>query len=182
MRWSKLKQQVEARFAEGVRGRVELRTTRYEKAHDRYGRSWITVDGREILNMANFLVWQAVNDERDPARFEAGAFAGYELPLAMREYLKLSIDDAIRSPHPLIRALAVLDRRAGRRRLARIDSASEVPVVRELLALRLGCGGAYDAANFGTITRQELLLFTGDVAEQIKDVPDGASVKFEWTK
>jgi hypothetical protein len=43
-------------------------------------------------------------------------------------------------------------------------------------------GGAYDAANFATITRRELLAFTGDVAEQIKDVPDGGSIKFEWTK
>jgi hypothetical protein len=43
-------------------------------------------------------------------------------------------------------------------------------------------GGAYDAANFGTITRRELLAFTGDVAKQIKDVPDGASIKFKWTK
>lgn len=39
MRWSKLKQQVEAMFPDGVPGRVELRTTRYEKAHDRFGRS-----------------------------------------------------------------------------------------------------------------------------------------------
>jgi len=43
-------------------------------------------------------------------------------------------------------------------------------------------GGKYDAANFGTITRRELIAFTGDVAEQIKDVPDGASIKFKWTK
>lgn len=139
MRWSKLKQQIQANFAESVRGRVELWTTRYEKAHDRFGRSWITVDGREILNMANYLVWQAVDREDDPARFDVSAFAGFELPRVMREYLTLSIDDAIASPHPLIRALAVLDRRAGRRRLARIDPATEIPVVRELLALRLSC-------------------------------------------
>ena len=42
-------------------------------------------------------------------------------------------------------------------------------------------GGAYDAGNLGTITRGELLAFTGHVAEQIKDVSDGASVQFEWT-
>lgn len=41
-------------------------------------------------------------------------------------------------------------------------------------------GGKYDAANFGTITRRELIAFTGDVAQQVKDVPDGGSVKFEW--
>jgi hypothetical protein len=43
-------------------------------------------------------------------------------------------------------------------------------------------GGAYDTANFGTITRRELLAFTGDVARQIKDLPDDASVKLEWMK
>ena len=138
MRWSKLKQQVEAMFADEVRGRVELRTTRYEKAHDRYGRSWITVDGRDVLSMSNYQVWATVGCEDDPARFEVGAFCGYELPRAMREYLTLSIDEAIASRHPLIRALAALDRRTGRRRLARFDLTNEVPVVKELLALR-GC-------------------------------------------
>jgi hypothetical protein len=43
-------------------------------------------------------------------------------------------------------------------------------------------GGAYDSANFGMITRRELLAFAGYVAEQIKDVPDGASIKFESTE
>lgn len=43
-------------------------------------------------------------------------------------------------------------------------------------------GGKYEAANLGTITRRELLAFTGDVAEQIKDLPDGASVNIEWTE
>lgn len=42
-------------------------------------------------------------------------------------------------------------------------------------------GGNYDTANFATIARQELVAFTGDVAEQIKDLPDGTSINFEWT-
>lgn len=141
MRWSKLKQQVEARFAEGVRGRVELRTTRYAKAHDRFGRSWITVDGREIANMSNYLRCGDSNADGHPGRFEAGVFAGYDLPDAMREYLTLSIDATIASPNPLIRALAVLDRRAGDRRLGRIDAANEARVVRELLAVRQSARG-----------------------------------------
>jgi hypothetical protein len=118
-----------------------LRTTRYEKAHDRFGRSWITVDGREVANMSNYLPCGNSVADGHPDRFNAGVFAGYDLPLAMREYLVLSIDDAIASPNPLIRALAVLDRRVGERRLARIDPASEVPIVRELLALRRGARG-----------------------------------------
>lgn len=136
MKWSKLKQQVEAMFADGVRGRVELRTMRYEKAHDRFGRSWITVDGREVANMSNYLACGESVADGNRHRFEAGIFAGYDLPLAMREFLTLSIDAAIASPNPLIRALAVLDRRAGERRLARIDPAKEVPPVLELLAVR----------------------------------------------
>jgi hypothetical protein len=57
-------------------------------------------------------------------------FTGCDLPLAMREYLTLSIDAALASPKPLIRALAVPDRGAGRCRLARMKC-------RDLLELRL---------------------------------------------
>ena len=141
MRWSKLEQQVEAMFADGVRGRVEVRTTRYAKAHDRFGRSWITVDGREVANMSNYLACGDEIADGNPARFDAGVFAGYDLPNAMREYLGLSIDDAIASPNPLVRALAVLDRRAGERRLARIDAAKEAPIVAGFLAVRKGVRG-----------------------------------------
>lgn len=142
MRWSKLKQRVEEMFAEELRGRVELRTTRYEKADDRCGRSWITVDGLEVVNMSNLLTCGDSVADGNSARFKGGLFAGYDLPLAMQEYLTLSIDSAIASPHPLIRALAVLDRRAGKRRLERIDPDKEVPLVRELLSIRKRvCGG-----------------------------------------
>jgi hypothetical protein len=43
-------------------------------------------------------------------------------------------------------------------------------------------GGRYELSNFGIITHSELLAFTGDVAEQVNDVPDGATVRFRWIK
>ena len=43
-------------------------------------------------------------------------------------------------------------------------------------------GGAYDAANLGTIDLGKLIAFSGDVARQVKDVPDGQAIKFEWTE
>jgi hypothetical protein len=40
-------------------------------------------------------------------------------------------------------------------------------------------GGQYDAKNFGTITIDELIWFAGDMAKQIKNLPDGAEIILE---
>lgn len=40
-------------------------------------------------------------------------------------------------------------------------------------------GGKYEAENFGTITVEELIAFSGDCAFQIKDLPDGAQVELK---
>lgn len=38
-------------------------------------------------------------------------------------------------------------------------------------------GGAYSAENMGTISRAEVLLVSGELAEQIEDLPDGSKIK-----
>ncbi len=38
-------------------------------------------------------------------------------------------------------------------------------------------GGQYDIGNFGTNSRNELIAFSGDLARQVKDLPDGTKVK-----
>jgi len=43
-------------------------------------------------------------------------------------------------------------------------------------------GGAYSLENIGTIPIAELLRFSGSVAEQIKDLPEGAQVSFKLTE
>ncbi len=53
------------------------------------------------------------------------------------ESLNQSIDDMLASIHPLIRGLAVLDARCGKRRLLKIDTTAEHPFVARLHALRL---------------------------------------------
>jgi hypothetical protein len=40
-------------------------------------------------------------------------------------------------------------------------------------------GGSYEVTNMGTISLRELISFAGDMAEQIKDVPDGGELKIE---
>jgi len=41
-------------------------------------------------------------------------------------------------------------------------------------------GGFYKIENIGTISRLELISFSGDIAEQVKDLPDGNQVKFKF--
>lgn len=40
-------------------------------------------------------------------------------------------------------------------------------------------GGEYQPENFGVITIEELILSSGDIAQQIKDVPDGRTVQIQ---
>ena len=40
-------------------------------------------------------------------------------------------------------------------------------------------GGAYDGSNLGTISIAELLASSGDLALQIKDLPDGTQVRLK---
>ena len=42
-------------------------------------------------------------------------------------------------------------------------------------------GGVYDASNIKTLPLVELVRLSGDIAKQIKDIPDGAKVEFEVT-
>ncbi len=70
-------------------------------------------------------------------------------------------------------------------RLVRIAQTALAPVAEDrcyCLKIPAVLGGKYDAANFGTISRRELIAFAGDIAEQIKHLPDGANVKFTFTE
>jgi hypothetical protein len=70
-----------------------------------------------------------------------------EFTRALVDYCDLSFDEAVASPYMLHRALAVLDRRLGKRRLkALVLSPAEHPLVRRLLALRLETEGVQPAA------------------------------------
>lgn len=152
MRWSKIKQDMEALLAESLSGRIAFHATRYHEAHDSEGRGWMTLDGKEIVNFCTLSAW---NREYEIESFCDSAHHGarlvrrsegcYTLPEyqnVLREYTKTSIDRALVSDEPLIRALAMLDRRLGKRRLQKL---AYVPtshrLVRQFLELRLEAEG-----------------------------------------
>ena len=159
MKWSKLRHQVESMFAESVKGRVGLHSTRYRTMHDHDGRSWITIDGKEILNMALWWKWEdefwkwmrttradgmapygQEYDQRNEACEKELARESFfwqeDLGDAMHEYLSLSIDEIVYSSNVIIRAIGMLDARFGKRRLKNLDVSNEPDLVKVLYAFR----------------------------------------------
>lgn len=53
MAWNKTKQQLESFICPSLDKRVEYRATGYRYAHDKSGRSYITVDKEEVFTMSN---------------------------------------------------------------------------------------------------------------------------------
>ena len=165
MRWTKLKQQLESRFADKLRGRLELHTAHYRHAHDSDGRLWLTIDGREVASMCHFRAsnarWELAGelaaaqappgvggrvdapthkrawDQALQLTRQQGVLNQDEAYRALEAYLDLTIEDAMSSDNVLIRALAMADARLGKRRLRALRLVPDNhPLVREVFALR----------------------------------------------
>lgn len=151
MRWSKLKQLIEARFAAEIQGRVQIHTTRYHSAHDQEGEIYVTLDGTKIYGTSYYEYWKArrslyraegenpewsdVSRLEDQLRSEGTAD---QIHLLRNLFASLSepIEDMLTDPRPLIRALGILDARCGKRRLARLDGKDEHTFVQIAISLR----------------------------------------------
>lgn len=165
MQWSRLKHLVEERFAPTIRSRVSLQQARYRYTLEEVGRVWIAIDGREIASFdtSSYVGKRAdlsaqIRDARglrpygDPgghaeylqadAEAEAillrsGEYDDYHALADLEAFLSMSIESALTSPSPLLRALAVADGRVGKRRLRTLAALpTEHPLVRALLTLR----------------------------------------------
>ncbi|MEM6467235.1 MAG: hypothetical protein AAF679_12140 [Pseudomonadota bacterium] len=175
MRWSKLKQRIEEGFAEKVKGRVEVWSTRYRKAHDEEGEAWITIDGGRVNSMGSltYLVeWYERSralqkerdclDHRDRERVEGYRAAQKEvetqlraegvIPLeefndALSEYLNLSFEQILKSDQMIVRALGMFDKRLGKRRLASMDVSEEHELIQGFYRVRCAFEGLRIQSN-----------------------------------
>lgn len=128
MSWSQLKAKIEERFAPSLRARVSVHMTSYRGAVSEGGRGWLLIDQAEVP-LARI---QPHGESR-----VAGEHDQWSLHDGLTSYLDLKIDQALVSPDPLHRALAMVDRRLGRRRFEALKvSADEHPWVRQLHELR----------------------------------------------
>lgn len=169
MNWSKLKQIIECNFAPSLKGRGHLHSTRYRSAHDQEGRAWITVDKKEIFSMCT-VKWEyehyllskeleAANQGEQPDGGDSplhyyrndsahkilkkkGLYSQYEFYKAATDFTNLSIKSALHSENNLIRAIAILDKRVGKRTLKSLCGlGSGDPLVSYLYQLRCEAEG-----------------------------------------
>lgn len=139
--WSKQKARIEALFAPALRGRVALHRTSYRTGYELSARAWITFEGATIWECRSTRVNPA-----DPTPFgkaldplDVPPLTPHDFDQAIADYPDLTIDEALASTSPIVRALAFLDRRTGKRRLKVLGNPDElvVPVERTLFLTRL---------------------------------------------
>ncbi|WP_185230346.1 SF0329 family protein [Teredinibacter franksiae] len=154
MKWTKLKKNVESFFSEKVKGRVELRAASYNGTHDNDGRGYITVDGKEVWNMCT-LSYYSKEHEKILKQLDAGAenicdaqikgiaeldkegtYSQWGYYNHLQDYCSYSIDLSLVSDVPLIKSLAMLDSRVGKRRLKSLDVSSDHEMVVYFFNLR----------------------------------------------
>lgn len=151
MRWTAARARVEELMAPSVASRIGLHVARYRDTHMNDGRGWITVDGEQIVSfdtrIFNNRVYAspttvATSRAAEEAARRDGIFAHFDFTRAIDAYPNLAIDEALASTDPIVRGLAMLDRRLGKRRLAQLTvAASEPPFVRMLLEIRRSAEG-----------------------------------------
>lgn len=138
--WRDIRKTLEQdRLAPLLRGRVQYFITRYREVHDDHGRVAIRVDGKEVFKSSIFDVFKLEQeiehcmDEQYPGLtgrdrwikeneqlISEGAVSDHAFYYAFSEYDTQSIEQSLESEYALVRVLAILDRRVGKRRLAMI--------------------------------------------------------------
>lgn len=127
----------------------------YHKAYEERGRIWITIDGSIAASFCEFKfenAWRAA----------CGVKPGGGWPFTSESYCKIKreewlnkldslealvecirnpIDKVVASPQPAVRALGMLDRRLGKRTLAKLSMEGEHDLVRQLYELRCEAEG-----------------------------------------
>ena len=148
MQWSKLKSRVKGFICSELRDRIDFHVTSYRESHDGADKVWITIDGKRVFSCKHY-----PREWAEAAAYQSGlsrneikaALAKVEIhgPRdfgdAIRAYLEIPITDALKSPDPIVQAFAIVDRRVGKRRLAKLDlSQSEHTLVNAFYRLRTG--------------------------------------------
>lgn len=141
--WSGLRKYLEECLCNELKERITYFLTRYHKVHDSYGRAAILLDGKEMVCFSwieqcyqEHAVsekhaedpskdWYELCDEMKPVWDEACTYCEWDFLSAVLTFRKLSIQDALSSKDYMIKVLAILDKRVGKRTLQKIQLVEE---------------------------------------------------------
>jgi hypothetical protein len=112
----------------------------------------MTLDGEEIGSFSDASWWRQLSvrrkdlgeswEEAESALQQHGALSRNDFYEALYLYLGAAISESIESDHPIVRGLAMLDRRLGKRGLRKLNlRKNEHPFVRYLFAVRCEAEG-----------------------------------------
>lgn len=148
MTWSNVRKRVEDSFADCVRGRVQVFSTRYGACT--CGRGAIRVDGKEIANFCTMQFWRYSERKLfeaptyDPSAprntgklVEKGEFNRFDLYNACWTYLHSNIRECLASENPILLTLALMSKKVGKNRLKEFKTRDLHPLTRSLLNFRL---------------------------------------------
>jgi hypothetical protein len=128
--WSKVKADLQRVLAPSIGARLDVHTTSYRHAHEEYGRAWFTWDGAEVYSFDDMKFWlrvhplhpelKALGQDVDAAWERSWAIAEAEgqtsvtaFRASVDRFLGLDARAALSSGDPVVRGLAMLDRRVG---------------------------------------------------------------------
>lgn len=158
--WSGIRHKLEQDYLAGsLRGRIQYFATTYSRSPDHEGRAAIRLDGQEIVRGNYYNQWlkaaQLPRDDRyaqrlsqehpfmDETALEWGLFDQRSFYQAFAEFDNQDIDASLVSENLLVRIMALLDRRVGKRRLVAMRASMQTapPILRFFYALRLEAEG-----------------------------------------
>lgn len=146
--WSNLKKQMNDLLCDSLKDRISYFYTRYHKDRGSFGRATINLDKNEVIafswDIGIDIQW---DDENRAARenptvdqktihnmlmnekwMQEGTLCHHDFLEAVTTYLKTDITAALNSDNYILRALAYMDRRVGKRTLIKIkDNVEALP-------------------------------------------------------
>lgn len=157
--WSGINKWLRECLCEELEDSVTYFLTRYHKVHNSYGRAAILLDGKELVcfswiemirkECAVNEVWQqdrsqsnlGLYDTMKPQWDANCTYCDCDFLNSVLEFRNLSIQDALNSDDYIIKILAILDKRIGKRTLHRITQTGEYKMypewVRQFYELRI---------------------------------------------
>ncbi len=136
--WAGLKKQLSDNLCDTLKNRVTYFLTRYHDVHNSYGRAAILLDGKELVCFSWIEMYYQENDisklydKKPDASYEDlvakmkpkwdadCTYCEMDFLDAVLHFRNLSIMEALESENYMIKILAIMDRRIGKRTLSKI--------------------------------------------------------------